>query len=285
LGQVNDTPTNVSEHSYQHQKKIYVPGTANFTPGFAVITFSNFSLASKAFKELDETTMTERKCRVTTGLKSPRMNDPLKYALKDKTCVVHLANLPWFTNAWKLKEWIVSNGIQFAENNKHKQVTDDTATRNPENQSAEDQFVNENESNKEEEKEVTAVNPCPIKIFIKFRDGFPVGRANATLANPKQATQVVLSMNGKRFGSRKIQINWAVPLHDEKLAAKKEKNVNIKDCKEEPCKESEQVSNATTDTPNKLENSPLSLKNKSKKRNKSEANLKNGPPTKRIRAE
>merc|ERR1712154_611225 len=68
----------------------------------------------------------------------------------------------------------------------------------------------------------------PINVWIKYRNGYSLGRTNVTFASNEEATLVVERMNGRELKGRKIAINWALPIKDYQFNEKRNKALGIK---------------------------------------------------------
>ncbi|ETO19277.1 hypothetical protein RFI_17951, partial [Reticulomyxa filosa] len=188
--------------------------------GFAVITWKTFDLADEAFEKLNDLEFGGIEYVVKTKYKSPQIEDILKEDLKDKTTVLHMANIPWFVTCTIIKQWFASNGV-FASVSKPRvrKTTEENKDeqKNNDKQAMDVDFVdsflsdmhsalNKEEEDKEEQIPIEKKNlyPTPIRTHIKYRDGFPIGRAHVAFNTPQKATEALLAMNGKYLGGRKI---------------------------------------------------------------------------------
>eukprot|EP01083_Nonionella_stella_P038055 103631_1 len=169
--------------------------------GFVVITFKTYELANKAYTNLNHKQLNDE-FEITTGFTSPSMRDPLKRLLKGNTTVVHLSNLVWDVTEEQLREWLETAATRYLEKHKHMKKDDGKKKEKSENP-----FIST---------DANTSTKCtrPVSVFIKYRDWYSTGRANATFATSEEATMVVEMLNGRRLKGRKIMVNWALPIND-----------------------------------------------------------------------
>lgn len=244
--------TQIAQQKYNARKSPKNKKQFKPRKGYCIVTFSSYELATKAFIELNGKEMrvdadaieeedvdvdvdVRATTTIRTGFESPFMRDSLKRSLSGSTNVVHLLNLPWDTTNEQLKTWLESAGSMYCEENEIEIEENDEIYENYEN---EDNVGAEAEAEAEVEAEdveedIDVVNPfCavgkqpiksdmkplhahhtrPLSVYIKYRDGFSTGRANATFVTAEQATMVVQYLNQTLLKDRKISVNYALPI-------------------------------------------------------------------------
>jgi len=148
--------------------------------GFVIVTFADYKLANRAYTNLNHKTMTINDDEAATAVECEIVTGFASPQMTDPL----KQNLKNETNVIHLSNlpWDVD----------HEKVKQWLSTASP-------QHVR------------------PVHVFLKFRDGFFIGRANATFAKNAEATVAVEALNGKKFGDRCIALNWALPIKNRKF--------------------------------------------------------------------
>ena len=150
--------------------------------GYAIVTFANYKLASKAYTNLNNKIIGEN-CKINTGFSSPNMTDPLKRLLKNDTNNVHLSNLPWNITKQQISNWLSQAGKKYITKQKHLKKQ----AKETEDEDSDIEILGDNidDKDKKEQKnpfystevESGKFYAKPTDIFIKYHFGYSTGRA------------------------------------------------------------------------------------------------------------
>merc|ERR1712129_290700 len=77
--------------------------------------------------------------------------------------------------------------------------------------------------------EAEDVCTVPTNVWIKYRNGYSLGRANVTFASNDEADLVVDKLNEMVLQGRKVAINWALPIKDYQFIEQRNKALGKKE--------------------------------------------------------